>query len=102
IEDDPRLALRQLSHGVTSFRDPGQWEEEFVELKRMIAANRLPAPRIFTAGPHIDGERPAYPADAVVARDADEARRFAERNVRPGASALKTYFSFSFVRARAG
>src|SRR5262245_16180746 len=25
IEDDPRLALRQLSHGVTTFRDPGQW-----------------------------------------------------------------------------
>ena len=25
IENDPKLALRQLSHGVTSFRDPGQW-----------------------------------------------------------------------------
>jgi hypothetical protein len=29
----------------------------------------------------IDGEHPAYPADAVVARDPDEARRFGERNV---------------------
>src|SRR5215831_12745508 len=29
IENDPKLALRQLSHGVTSFRDPGQWEEKF-------------------------------------------------------------------------
>ena len=69
IENDPKLALRQLSHGVTSFRDPGQWEEKFVELRRMIAADGLAAPRIFTAGPHIDGEHPAYPADAVVARD---------------------------------
>src|SRR5690349_12563890 len=24
IETDPKLALRQLSHGITAFRDPGQ------------------------------------------------------------------------------
>src|SRR5438093_5894989 len=81
IENDPKLALRQLSHGVTTFRDPGQWEEKFVELRRMIAADHLAVPRIFTAGPHIDGEHPAYPNDAVVARDPEEARRLAERNI---------------------
>ena len=48
IENDPRLALRQLSHGVTAFRDPGQWNEKFVELRRMVAADGLPGPRIFT------------------------------------------------------
>ena len=48
----------------------------------MIAADGLPGPRIFTTGPHIDGEHPAYPADAVVARDPEEARRLAERNRR--------------------
>jgi imidazolonepropionase-like amidohydrolase len=101
IENDPKLALRQLSHGVTSFRDPGQWEEKFVELRRMIAADDLQAPRIFTAGPHIDGERPAYPADAVVARDPEEARRFAERNIDEGASALKIYFRLPLASARA-
>jgi imidazolonepropionase-like amidohydrolase len=101
IENDPKLALRQLSHGVTAFRDPGQWNEKFVELRRMIAADRLPGPRIFTAGPHIDGEHPAYPADSVVARDAEEARRLAERNVREGASALKIYFRLPFAGAKA-
>ena len=101
IENDPKLALRQLSHGVTSFRDPGQWEEKFVELRRMIAADRLPAPRIFTAGPHIDGEHPAYPADSVVARDPEEARRFAERNIDEGASAIKIYFRLPLASARA-
>jgi hypothetical protein len=101
IENDPKLALRQLSHGVTSFRDPGQWEEKFVELRRMIADDHLAAPRIFTAGPHIDGEHPAYPADAVVARDPDEARRFAERNLDQGASALKLYFRLPLASARA-
>jgi imidazolonepropionase-like amidohydrolase len=101
IENDPKLALLQLSHGVTAFRDPGQWDEKFVELRRMIAADHLPGPHIFTAGPHIDGEHPAYPADSVVARDADEARREAEINVRNGASAIKIYFRLPFASAKA-
>lgn len=101
IENDPKLALRQLSHGVTAFRDPGQWEEKFVELRKMIAADGIPGPRIFTAGPHIDGEHPAYPDDAVVARDADEARRFANRALDQGASALKIYFRLPWASAKA-
>jgi imidazolonepropionase-like amidohydrolase len=101
IESDPKLALRQLSHGVTAFRDPGQWEEKFVELRKMIAADGLAGPRIFTAGPHIDGERPAYPDDAVVARDADEARRFANRALDEGASSLKIYFRLPWASAKA-
>ncbi len=101
IENDPKMALRQLSHGVTAFRDPGQWNEKFEELRRMIAADGLPGPRIFTTGPHIDGENPAYPADSVVARDPEEARRQAEISVREGASALKIYFRLPFASAKA-
>jgi imidazolonepropionase-like amidohydrolase len=101
IENDPRLALRQLAHGVTAFRDPGQWNEKFVELRRMIAEDNLPGPRIFSTGPHIDGENPAYPADSVVARDAEEARRHAETNVAQGASAVKIYFRLPMGSARA-
>ena len=101
IEDDPKLALRQLSNGVTSFRDPGQWEERFAELRRLIEADHLTGPRIFTAGPHIDGEHPAYPRDAVVARDPEEARRLAERNIRQGASSLKIYFRLPLESAKA-
>ena len=101
IENDPKLALRQLSHGVTAFRDPGQWNEKFEGLRRMMASEQIPGPRIFTTGPHIDGEHPAYPADSVVARDPDEARRLAERNVQQGASALKIYFRLPFASAKA-
>jgi imidazolonepropionase-like amidohydrolase len=101
IENDPKLALRQLGNGVTSFRDPGQWEEKFTGLRRMIADDRLPGPRIFTTGPHIDGENPAYPADSVVARDAEEARQFAERAVRQGANAIKIYYRLPFASAQA-
>ncbi len=101
IENDPRLALRQLSHGVTGFRDPGQWDDKFVELRRMIAADGLKGPHIFTCGPHIDGEHPAYPDDAVVARDPEEARRLAERNLSWGATALKIYFRLPLASVRA-
>ena len=101
IENDPKMALRQLSHGVTAFRDPGQWDEKFEELRRTIAADGIPGPRIFTTGPHIDGEGPAYPADSVVARDAEEARRHAELSVRNGASALKIYYRLPFAGAKA-
>src|SRR5207237_3008466 len=100
-ETEPTRALRQLSHGISAFRDPGQLDEKFVELRRMIAADHLAGPHIFTAGPHIDGEHPAYPADSVVARDPDEARREAEINVRNGASALKIYFRLPFASAKA-
>ena len=101
IENDPKLALRQLSHGITAFRDPGQWDEKFDELRRMIAADHIPGPRIFTTGPHIDGENPAYPADSIVARDSEEARRDAEMLVQRGASALKIYFRLPFASAKA-
>ena len=101
IENDPKLALRQLSYGVTAFRDPGQWDEKFAELRRLIAAERLPGPRIFTTGPHIDGETPAYPADSVVALDPEEARRFAERSIAQGATAIKIYFRLPFASAKA-
>ena len=101
IENDPRLALRQLANGITSFRDPGQWNEKFVELRRTIAADGLPGPRIFATGPHIDGENPAYPADSVVARDPEEARRHAEVSVAEGATALKIYFRLPLASAKA-
>ena len=101
IENDPKLALRQLSHGITAFRDPGQWNEKFLELRRMIGADDLPGPRIFTTGPHIDGENPAYPADSVVARDVEEARQLADTNVAQGATALKIYFRLPLAAAKA-
>jgi hypothetical protein len=62
IENDPKLALRQLSHGITAFRDPGQWDEKFVELRRMIAADtfqvRASSPRVPTSTANIQPIRP--------------------------------------------
>lgn len=101
IEEDPAMALRQLAHGVTAFRDPGEWMEVHEPLRTRIADQGLPGPRLFLTGPHIDGERPAYPADAVVARDPQEARRQVHRAVDAGASAIKIYFRLSLASALA-
>lgn len=101
VERDPKLAIRQLANGVTSFRDPGQWIDQFDSLKAMMRDEHLPGPRMSLAGPHIDGERPAYPLDATVARDPDEARLAAERNIADGATALKIYFRLPLASAAA-
>lgn len=98
---DTKLALRQLANGVTAFRDPGQWDEYYADLRATISADRLRGPRIHTAGPHIDGPGPAYPRDSVVARDTEEARRFAERAIAQGASAIKIYFRLPLGSAKA-
>ena len=101
IEEDPALALRQLAHGVTTFRDPGEWMEVHAPLRARIAADRLPGPRLYLTGPHIDGEHPAYPNDSVVARDPDEARRQALEAIAQGATAIKIYFRLPLASARA-
>ncbi|HTV00216.1 MAG TPA: amidohydrolase family protein [Luteitalea sp.] len=92
IEEDPAMALRQLGNGITAFRDPGEWLEVHEPLRARITAERLPGPRLFLTGPHIDGEQPAYPKDSVVARDPEEARRQVHRAVDAGATAIKIYY----------
>ena len=49
VEKDPKLALRQLANGVTSFRDPGQWIEQYESLRALIAAEQ---PAGAADGPH--------------------------------------------------
>jgi imidazolonepropionase-like amidohydrolase len=99
---DPKLALHQLANGVTAFRDPGQWDEFFEGLRATMRQDGLQGPRIHTTGPHIDGPGPTpYPNDSVVARDAEEARQFAERNIAQGATAIKIYFRLPLGSAQA-
>ncbi|WP_437875321.1 amidohydrolase family protein [Sorangium sp. So ce513] len=76
-----------LQRGVTSLREPGNWIEAY------DAARELgPVPRLFLAGPMLDGPYPAYPESALLVRDAAEARWAVDRLVERGASAIKVYF----------
>lgn len=82
------LPAQFLQNGVTSLRDPGAWIEAYQAERK----SGKPIPRLFLAGPHIDMFPPAYPRDAYVVRDADEAVREVDHLADQGASVIKVYF----------
>jgi imidazolonepropionase-like amidohydrolase len=88
LDGDEGLPSLYLSHGVTSVRDPGAWIEAYDGARQ----SGRPLPRLFLAGPHLDGAPPAYPHDAYVVRDAEETRLAVNRFVDQGASVIKVYF----------
>jgi len=88
LDSDGTLPGLYLSHGVTSVRDPGAWIEAYDGVRK----SKETQPRLFLAGPHIDGTQPAYPADSTVVRDLTETRLAVERNLNDGASVIKAYF----------
>jgi imidazolonepropionase-like amidohydrolase len=77
-----------LQNGVTSVRDPGAWMETYENARK----SGKPQPRMFLSGPHIDMFPPAYPADAYVVRDAEEAVTQVNRAADQGSSMIKAYF----------
>jgi len=88
LDSDGTLPALFLSHGVTSVRDPGAWIEAYEGVRQ----SKETQPRLFLAGPHIDGTQPAYPTDSTVVRDAMETRLAVKRNLDDGASVIKAYF----------
>ena len=77
-----------LQNGVTSVRDPGAWMETYENARK----SGKPQPRMFLSGPHIDMFPPAYPGDAYVVRDAEEAVTQVNRAADQGSSMIKAYF----------
>ena len=77
-----------LQNGVTSVRDPGAWMETYENARK----SGKPQPRMFLSGPHIDMFPPAYPGDAYVVRDAEEAVTQVNRAANQGSSMIKAYF----------
>ena len=88
IDGENDLPGMFLQNGVTSVRDPGAWIETYDSARK----SGKPQPRMFLAGPHIDMFPPAYPADAYIVRDADEAVTQVNRAADMGASMIKVYF----------
>jgi imidazolonepropionase-like amidohydrolase len=88
IDGDNELPALFLQNGITSIRDPGEWIHSYDAPRKSGA----PIPRLFLADPHLDSFGPAYPEDAVVVRDADEARNAVNRAIDRGASSIKVYF----------
>lgn len=96
-EDSDTLAGLFLRKGITSVRDPGEWIESYDGLR---AAGR-PLPRLFLAGPHLDTWPPAYPADAYLVKDPEEAKLAVGRFAAQGATVIKVYYGLSVEMIRA-
>ena len=77
-----------LQHGVTSVRDPGAWIEAYDEERK---SGKM-MPRLFLTGPHLDMAPPAYPYDAYIVRDIEEANKAVNDLADKGATAVKIYF----------
>jgi imidazolonepropionase-like amidohydrolase len=82
------LPAQFLQNGITSLRDPGAWIEAYDGERK----SGKPVPRLFLAGPHLDMFPPAYPRDAYVVRDAEEAVREVNHLADRGASVIKVYY----------
>jgi imidazolonepropionase-like amidohydrolase len=85
VKDLPALFLQ---NGVTSLRDPGAWIGAYSDERK----SGRQMPRLFLTGPHLDGPPPAYPHDAFVVRDENEAIRQVNDAADQGATAIKVYF----------
>jgi imidazolonepropionase-like amidohydrolase len=99
LDGDETLPALYLSHGVTSVRDPGAWIEAYDGVRKSKGG----IPRLFLAGPHLDSPPPAYPKDALIVRDPEEARLAVNRLIDQGASSIKVYFRLpvGLIRATA-
>jgi len=87
-EDSRDMPSVYVRRGITSVRDPGEWNEKYDS----VQLSGLPIPRLFLTGPHLNTFPPAYPEDAIIVQDPEEARVAVERLAHAGATAIKVYF----------
>lgn len=62
-----------LANGITTVRDMGGDLDSLVALRREIESGQLQAPRIFFAGPYLDGSPPFFQPSLVVTNSAEAA-----------------------------
>src|ERR1700738_1913946 len=77
-----------VANGVTGVRDMGGDLDVLKEWRARIAAGRLLGPRMFIAGPMLDGPVPRFPSSAPVANEAD-ARRIVDDLTHRGVDFIK-------------
>ncbi len=88
----PSLPYLFLAQGATTLREMGNWiAEENGAWLESAKARGLPAPRLLTTGPVIDGRDTLLPTQSLVVLDAEDARRAANRLMDEGATSLKVY-----------
>lgn len=91
--DDPAYLQLFLVYGVSFVRSM-DGRPEILQWRSAAAEGRLASPRIFTAGPILDGDPPARSDNRTVA-DADAARRAVAEQADAGYDFIKLYTNLS-------
>jgi len=72
VEENKDLLPLFLAYGITTVRDAGgDITPSVMEWKDQIANSELDGPRIFSSGPKLDGDKPAWPGSIKVANEDD-------------------------------
>lgn len=77
-----------LKNGLTTFRDPGHPLRFYDAVKQA----KIPMPRVFLCGSHLDSYPPIWPEQAVLVDSPSRARAIVKSHVKRGATAIKIYF----------
>jgi imidazolonepropionase-like amidohydrolase len=87
-EDEKIIPLLFVANGITGVRDMGGDLEPLKKWRSRIASGDLLGPRMFIAGPMLDGPVPAFPSSAPV-KDAADGRRIVDELKANGADFIK-------------
>lgn len=72
VEENKDLLPLFLAYGITTVRDAGgDITPSVMEWKDQIANGELEGPRIFSSGPKLDGDKPAWPGSIKVSDSSD-------------------------------
>jgi len=87
-EDEKIIPLLFVANGITGVRDMGGDLEPLKKWRSRIASGDLLGPRMFIAGPMLDGPVPAFPSSAPV-KDAADGRRIVDELKASGVDFIK-------------
>jgi imidazolonepropionase-like amidohydrolase len=87
-EDEKIIPLLFVANGVTGVRDMGGDLEPLKRWRRLIASGEMIGPRMFIAGPMLDGPIPQFPSSAPV-KDAADGRNWVDKLQDGGADFIK-------------
>lgn len=79
-----------IANGVTGIRDMGGYPQTLTDWRKEIAAGKALSPRLYSAGPIVDGSPPSWPF-SIAAADGDKGREAVAKVQQGGADFVKVY-----------
>ena len=88
---EPGQLRLYIANGVTAVRNAGGKLDELTTWRKQVASGSLIGPRMFIAGPVLDGTNPVHPDHSIAVPSAAAAAVAVERLARAGADFVKVY-----------